>query len=489
MTTKTHAALLASPGLGHLIPTVELGKRLTTHHGFHVTIFVVTTTTDSSETTNSPILQQISNLNGLGIIFTPPVDVSDKLDPENPSLGLRITLTMIESLPFIRSQILSMKFPPSVLIVDLFGFMALPMARDLDMSTYVFFATNAWFSAVTMYLPSITNQAFSRHANNHEPLLIPGCEPVRFEDTLETFVSPWGPIHEGYVNAARIVLSADGILMNTWQGLEPGATKAATQFAKGPVYPVGPLIRTVEPEEKREGENEDLILSWLDRQPDESVIYLSFGSGGTMSEGQMRELAYGLELSQQRFVWVVRQPVQGDAYGAFFDTMKDGDGSKVEDYLPEGFVSRTKDMGICVLSWAPQTEILKHPATGGFVTHCGWNSVLESILSGVPMVAWPLYAEQKMNATMLSEELGVAVRATAAEGGVVCREEIAKLIRRVMVDEEGVAIRVKVKEYKLSGEKALSEFGSSYESLCQMAKACEFHDLNRSSKEVKAKGA
>ncbi|CAI8588738.1 unnamed protein product [Vicia faba] len=497
VTTKTHAALLASPGLGHLIPTVELSKRLTTHHGFDVTIFVVTTATDSSETTKSPILQQISNLNGIDIIVTPPVDVSDKLDPKNPSLGLQIVLTMLESLPFIRSQILSMKFPPSVLIVDLFGTMALPMARDLNMSTYVFFATNAWFSAVTMYLPFITDEAFSRHANNHQPLLIPGCEPVRFEDTLETFVSPWGPIHEGYVNAARSILSVDGILMNTWKDLEPGATKAVNdhdilgQFIKRPVYPVGPLVRTVEPVEKKEGEseNEDLILGWLDRQPAESVIYLSFGSGGTMSEVQMRELAYGLELSQQRFIWVVKQPVQGDACAAFFDTMKDGNGFTVEDYLPEGFVSRTKNVGNCVPLWAPQAEILKHPATGGFVTHCGWNSVLESILSGVPMVAWPLYAEQKMNATMLSEELGVAVRATAAEGGVVCREQIAELIRRVMVEKEGIAMRVKVKEYKISGEKALSVFGSSHESLCQMAKDCELHDLSQSSHEAKARGA
>ncbi|XP_058772747.1 UDP-glycosyltransferase 72E1-like [Vicia villosa] len=476
VTTKTHAVLLASPGMGHLIPTVELGKRLTTHHGFEVTIFVVIATTDSSDTIKSSLLQQTSHINGLNIIATPPVDVSDKIDPSDSSpLGARIILTMIESLPFIRSKILSMKFPPSVLIVDIFGTMALPMARDLNMSTYVFFTTNAWFSAVFISVPFITNEAFSRHAKDHEPLLIPGCEPVRFEDTL--FHSPWGPTHDGFVNNAKEILSVDGILINTWQDLEPGATKAVIdneilgRFAKGPVYPVGPLVRTVEPKEKRE--NENLISNWLDRQTAESVIFLSFGSGGTLSEVQTRELAYGLELSEQKFVWVVRQPSKNDASAAYFEAVNGGNGSTMVDYLPEGFLSRTKEVGICIPTWAPQAEILKHPATGGFVTHCGWNSVLESILSGVPMVAWPLYAEQNMNATMLCEELGVAVRATAAEGGVVCREEIAKLIRRVMVDEEGVAMRVKVKEYKVSGEKALSMFGSSHESLCQMAKECQ----------------
>ncbi|KAK2426676.1 UDP-Glycosyltransferase superfamily protein [Trifolium repens] len=476
VTPKIHAALLASPGMGHLIPAMELAKRLTTHHGFEVTVFIVTT--DSDTTTTSKILNQTSKLNGINIIVTPPVDVSDKLDPKNPSIGLRIVLTMIESLPFIQSQILSMKFPPSVLIVDLFSTMAIPMARDLHMSSYVFFATGAWFSALSIYLPFITKEEFARHANNHEPLVIPGCKPLRFEDTLEPLVAPWGPSHECYTEAGKQILSADGILMNTWQDLEPDIIKAVTEngilgrFIKVPVYSIGPLVRTVDLGEKIEGEK--LILSWLDQQPNESVVYVSFGSGGTMSEGQMKELAYGLELSQQRFIWVVRQPIEDDVFAAFFDTTKGGNASTVVDYLPKGFVNRTKEVGICVPMWAPQAEILKHPATGGFVTHCGWNSVLESIFSGVPMVAWPLYAEQKMNAALLSEELGVAVR-VATNGGIICRELIAKLIRRVMVDEDDKGMRVKVKEYKLSGEKALSVFGSSHESLCHMKKDCEVH--------------
>ena len=90
VTPKIHAALLASPGMGHLIPTMELAKRLTIHHGFEVTVFIVTT--DSDTITTSKILNQTSKLNGINIIVTPPVDVSVKLDPNNPSLGLRIVL-------------------------------------------------------------------------------------------------------------------------------------------------------------------------------------------------------------------------------------------------------------------------------------------------------------------------------------------------------------------------------------------------------------
>nr|AMQ26120.1 UDP-glycosyltransferase 45 [Pueraria montana var. lobata] len=475
VTSKPHAALLASPGMGHLIPMVELGKRLLTHHGFHVTIFVVTT---DSATTTSQILQQTSNLTSLNIVHVPPIDVSDKLPP-NPPLAIRILLTMLESLPFVRSSILSTTNlpPPSALIVDMFGLAAFPMARDLGMLIYVYFATSAWFSAVTLYFPAMDKKLIESHAENHEPLMVPGCEAVLFEDTLEPFLSPRGEMYEGYLTAAKEIVTADGILMNTWQDLEPAATKAVREdgilgrFTKGPVYAVGPLVRTVEtkPEDRK-----DAVLRWLDGQPAESVIYVSFGSGGTMSEDQMREVALGLELSQQRFVWVVRPPCEGDASGSFFD-VANGGGDVALNYLPEGFVKRTEGVGLVVPMWAPQAEILGHPATGGFVTHCGWNSVLESVLNGVPMVAWPLYAEQKMNAFMLSEELGVAVRVAEEGGGVVRGEQVAELVRRVMVDKEGVGMRKKVKELKLSGEKALTKFGSSHHSLCEMSKDCEVH--------------
>ncbi|XP_020217726.1 UDP-glycosyltransferase 72E1-like [Cajanus cajan] len=460
VTTKPHAALLASPGMGHLIPMVELGKRLLTHHGFHVTLFVVTT--DSSTTTQ--LLHQTSNLNSLNIVQVPPIDVSHKLPP-NPPLATRITLTMMESIPFLRSSILSMNNPPpSSLIVDMFGLVAFPMARDLAMLTYVFFATSAWFSAVTLYFPFMDKKTMESHAQNHEPLLVPGCEPLRFEDTLEPFLFPGGDVYEGYLEAAKAIVTADGILINTWQDLEPAATKAVREHGSLGrfVYPVGPLVRTVERKQEHE------VLRWLDRQPGESVIYLSFGSGGTLSEEQMREVAFGLELSQQRFVWVVRPPNE-DASGSFFDVASGGD--VAVGYLPEGFVKRTENVGFVVPMWAPQAEILGHPATGGFVTHCGWNSVLESVLNGVPMVAWPLYAEQLMNAFMLSGELGVAVRVASEEGGVVRREQVAELVRRVMVGSEGGAMRKKVKEVKVSGEKALSSRGW----LCEMSKNCELH--------------
>nr|XP_009776112.1 PREDICTED: anthocyanidin 3-O-glucosyltransferase 5-like [Nicotiana sylvestris] len=212
------------------------------------------------------------------------------------------------------------------------------------------------------------------------------------------------------------------------------------------------------------------VIQWLDKQNNESVLFASFGSGGTLSTKQMTELAWGLELSQQKFVWVVRPPSDGDADSAYLNsTGKETRG--MSEYLPEGFLTRTKDMDLVVPMWANQVEILGHSSLGGFLTHCGWNSTMESLTNGVPMIAWPLHAEQKMNAAMLTEELGVAIRpAVLPTKKLVKREEIQGMVRILMQTKEGKPIEEKAKKLKMSAENALSEGGSSYNSICELVK-------------------
>ena len=161
---------------------------------------------------------------------------------------------------------------------------------------------------------------------------------------------------------------------------------------------------------------------------------------------------------------MLRPPTNSDASNA------DGGNNSALAYLPDGFLERIHSVGLVVTQWASQSDILGHPSTGGFLSHCGWNSSLESILSGVPMIAWPLYAEQKMNATMLAEEVGVAICPKVAPAdGFVGREEIEVMVRKVMEGQEGKAMRARVKEMKISGEKALSEGGSSFLTVSQLA--------------------
>ncbi|KAJ0814557.1 putative hydroquinone glucosyltransferase [Helianthus annuus] len=248
--------------------------------------------------------------------------------------------------------------------------------------------------------------------------------------------------------------------------LTSGAIEALQQVEpdKPPVYPVGPLIQSGSIESNKDV-NESSCLRWLDGQPCGFVLYICFGSGGTLSSEQVTELAMGLELSEQRFIWVVRTP--NDIADATFFDCHGHEGSF--DFLPKTFLEKTKNHGLVVPNWAPQTQILSHRSTGGFVTHCGWNSVLETIVQGVPMIVWPLYAEQKMNALMLAEGLKVAMRAKLNENGIVDRLEIVRVFKGLFEGDEREAIRIRTQELKEAALSALSNDGYSTKTLDQLA--------------------
>ncbi|KAI6695361.1 hypothetical protein NL676_023071 [Syzygium grande] len=480
-TQKPHAALLASPGMGHLIPVVELGKRLGAHHGFDVTIFVVAA---DSSTEKSPIFTAASGLDHLKLVLLPPVDVSGLIDL-TASVVTQLVMMMRKALPSLRAAISAMRTRPTALVVDLFGTEALAVAEEFDMLKYVFITSTARFLAATIHLPTIDAKAEHEHRIMKKPWEIPGLEPVRFEDTLDLFLNQTDEsLYAEYTRIGREIPTADGILVNTWRDLEPSTLHALEddeflgRVAKVPVHPVGPLVRPVGPNFKSE------VMNWLDKQPVESVIYVSFGSGGTLSAEQTTELAWGLELSRQRFVWVVRPPADNDVSGNFFNVSNSQDGTP--NYLPQGFYTRVGDRGVVVPMWAPQTEILAHKSVRGFVSHCGWNSTLESIVNGVPMVAWPLYAEQGMNAAMLVEMLGTAVRPrTRPANQAIGREEIADMVRSIM-DSKGNGMRTRARELQRGATGAVCKGGSSDNSLTQVAKECEIK-LHRLS--AKALGA
>jgi len=221
----------------------------------------------------------------------------------------------------------------------------------------------------------------------------------------------------------------------------------------------------VQEESCKEGSNNDIkYLRWLDKQECNSVLYVSFGSGGTLCEEQIKELAWGLELSGQKFLWVLRPP---NKFGIIADF-----GARNEDpleFLPEGFLQRTVGQGLVVPYWASQVQILGHGAIGGFLCHCGWNSTLEGVVHGIPLITWPLFAEQKMNAVLLTDDLKVALRAKVNENGIVEREEIRGMIRKLMVEEEGKEIRQRMRNLKDVANDALKDDGSSTVTLTQLA--------------------
>lgn len=131
------------------------------------------------------------------------------------------------------------------------------------------------------------------------------------------------------------------------------------------------------------------------------------------------------------------------------------------DFLSEGFIQRTRGVGLLVPSWAPQMAILSHPSIGCFVTHCGWNSVLEGLLNGIPLIAWPFYAEQRINAAMLEGQLEFATRAKLDDGGMVTKEEVVRAIKYAANNGDKETLRKKIHKLTNKALHALTATGSN----------------------------
>jgi hypothetical protein len=197
-------------------------------------------------------------------------------------------------------------------------------------------------------------------------------------------------------------------------------------------------------------------LPWLDAQPEHSVLFICFGSQGTVSPEQIRGMAEGLEKSGHRFLWVLRAPPGST----------DGEEDAALSLLPEGFLARTAGRGLVVAasSWVPQVEVLRHASTGAFLSHCGWNSTLEAVGAGVPMVCWPLVAEQWMNKVYIVEELKVGVEVRGYKRGELVRAaDVDATVRQIMNMEPECrrAVDERLVEMKESAAAAWKEGGSS----------------------------
>ncbi|KGN54639.1 zeatin O-glucosyltransferase [Cucumis sativus] len=198
-------------------------------------------------------------------------------------------------------------------------------------------------------------------------------------------------------------------------------------------------------------------LEWLDQQEANSVVYVSFGTTTALEDEQIAEIARGLERSEQKFIWVLRDADKGDIFN--------GEVRKSE--LPEGFEKRvkTEGKGLVVRDWAPQLAILSHGSTGGFVSHCGWNSCMEAITMGVPMVAWPMHSDQPRNSVLMTEVLrvGLLIREWSQRDKLVMATTIENAVRKLMASEEGHGMRKTVEELAVVMRQSVEENGVSRE--------------------------
>ncbi|XP_073051427.1 zeatin O-xylosyltransferase-like [Primulina eburnea] len=214
-------------------------------------------------------------------------------------------------------------------------------------------------------------------------------------------------------------------------------------------WAIGPII----PPKLPSSDSPPKCLQWLDQQKPNSVIYVSFGTTTSLSDEEIKELALGLEQSGQKFIWVLRDADKGDIFA--------GEMRRAE--LPKGFEERVGGAGIVVRDWAPQPEILAHRATGGFMSHCGWNSCIESVTMGVPIAAWPMHSDQPRNAFLITEilKVGIVVREWDPSGEVVRALAIADVVKTLMASEDGGEIRKRAEKLGAAMRQSTEEGGVS----------------------------
>eukprot|EP01018_Ginkgo_biloba_P016853 Gb_40285 [translate_table: standard] len=200
------------------------------------------------------------------------------------------------------------------------------------------------------------------------------------------------------------------------------------------VVALGPLL-SKQPSSNT-SDQDSKCLAWLDKQKRSSVVFVSFGTEYFLSTDQIEEIAFGLEASEQPFVWVLRFPRETGSDEGNEDQQRRASAS-----LPSGFEERTKERGMVVGGWAPQVKVLKHPSTGGFLTHCGWNSVMEGMSAGLPLIALPMQLDQPISARVVAGELKVGLEVEKGRDGCLDRNEIQRAVRAVMVEEEGLQFR------------------------------------------------
>ncbi|KAJ1418917.1 UDP-glycosyltransferase family, conserved site [Sesbania bispinosa] len=259
-----------------------------------------------------------------------------------------------------------------------------------------------------------------------------------------------------------------GVIINTFEELEKAYVKDYKKERNDKVWCIGPvsLCNKDGLDKAQRGNkasiNEHHCLKWLDLQEHKSVVYVCLGSLCNLIPSQLMELALALEATEKPFIWVIREGNKFEELGKWISE--------------EGFEERNKGRGLIIRGWAPQVLILSHPSIGGFLTHCGWNSTLEGVTAGVPMVTWPLFADQFLNEKLVTQvlrigvSLGVEVPLIFGEeekrGVLVKKEDIKKAICMVMDDgEESRERRERVSELSEMAKMAVEKGGSSHSNM------------------------
>ncbi|CAI8586758.1 unnamed protein product [Vicia faba] len=461
---KAQVVFIPSSGLSHLVSTLEFAKLLINRDNrFRITVLVMKLPNTSEPDVyidSLPISDSLQIVNLPECSLPPNTDLASALFvlPEAQKSNVK---QAVANLTAEEQQ----HGPLAAFVVDMFCTTMIDVAKEFSIPALVFFTSSVASLGLTLHLHTLFegDNLDSTMLLQKNELAVPSFANAVPINSIPSFMldKEWESFFKSLASGLK---KPNGIIVNSFEELESHAVQSFfshPDLASLPIYPVGPLLNP-EPKTKSTADSDD-IIKWLDDQPPSSVVFLCFGTRGYFDEDQVKEIALAIENSRARFLWSLRKPsLKGFMLAASDYSLLD-----LISLLPEGFLDRTAETGK-VIGWAPQTRILAHPATGGFVSHCGWNSTLESIYFGVPIAAWPLYAEQQANAFELVCELKLSVEIAldyreqfnSERNYVATAEKIERGIRRVLFKDG--ELRKKVKEMSEKSRKTLLEGGSSY---------------------------
>lgn len=461
---QPHAVFVPYPAQGHISPMLKLAK-LFHHKGFHIT-FV------NTEYNHRRLLKSRgpNSLDGLPDFHFRAIP--DGLPPSDgnstqhvPSLCYSTSHNCLTPLCNLISEINSSGGTPPASCIIGDGVMTFTVfaAQQFGIPIATFWTASAcgclgymqYAKLVEKGLVPFKDENFLTNGDLETTIeWIPPMEKIRLRD-IPSFIRTTDKddiMLNFFIQELETLPKANAIIMNTFDSLEHHVLEALSSKLP-PIYPIGP-INSLVAESIQEQEVIDIrsnlwneqpeCMEWLDSQQPKSVVYVNFGSITVMSPQHLVEFAWGLANSGKAFLWIVRPDlVEGKTA-----------------MLPAEFVAETEGRGM-LGNWCNQEEVLKHPSVGGFLTHSGWNSTMESIVGGVAMISWPFFAEQQTNCRYCNTEWGNGLEIESD----VKREDVEKLVRELMDGEKGKHMRRNAKEWKRKAEEASKLGGTSFTNL------------------------
>nr|QMU23732.1 UDP-glycosyltransferase 1 [Plagiochasma appendiculatum] len=454
---KPHALLVPLSGQGHVAPLLTLGMRLA-DNGITITLAGFKKDVVGIKEKYGKQLQSL-DFHLLELDHDPGVIDNVKVKP--PHVQAATGRAMEPVLEKLEADRLAGRAIPSCIIADFFMFWSEDAAARLGMKRYVFYPSGVILAKMFQEVPFLLKTGKLQLGDDNSVIPfdglveLPGIALVKYSDL--PFSIRHLPLRLGSTVSASIVVNS--FLDLELEPIKYYQIKSSSKQSQGKVYAVGPIVTPATFKDhaflSATVTTATDPLSWLDTQPGLSVLYICLGSMVRLSPPQIMQLALALESLEEKcsFLWVLPRG--------------NGNFEALEDVLPADFARKANGRGLVTTSWVPQVQVLAHPAILGFLSHCGWCSTIESMTSGVPMIAWPHAAEQFLNCRYIVDQLKVATEVVRGPDGVVEQKEFEKAFT-VLLGDQGKQIKDRCKELKAKAAAAIAPGGSSENAFQQL---------------------